>query len=130
MLNLFKKNIFLITITYTTFVYVICLVKVHDSVNVSISNIDKFIHFGIYFLFTLFWFFNFYGFNFIKNITNSIVKSSLFAFLTGVFIEILQQFFTKTRSADINDILANTFGILISVLVIILLKNMSLKSNK
>ena len=110
--------------------YVICLVKVSNSVKLSVSNADKFIHFGIYFWFNLLWFFVFYRNNYKNNITKSIFKSSVFAFLTGVFIEILQESFTVSRSADLNDILANTFGILFSILFVFKIKkHLKLKSN-
>ncbi len=130
MLNFFKKNLFIISITYTLFVYVICLVKVSDSVKLSVNNADKFIHFGIYFSFTLLWFFVFYGFNFKNNLNKAIIKSSLFAFFNGIFIELLQEIFTKSRSADLNDIFANTFGILFSVLCIVYFKKIYTVKNQ
>jgi len=103
-------------------VYVISLVKVQSPVKISISNLDKLVHFGIYFVFTLVWFCSFSGIVFKKRIFKDVLKASLLAFFVGVSIEILQQLFTKFRSGDMNDVLANSFGILMAVVLLYQIK--------
>lgn len=51
----------------------------------------------------------------IKLITISFTLSVLF----GIGIEMLQEFFTTTRHADIYDVLANTTGAILAVLIIV-----------
>lgn len=116
MLN--KKNIFLIAITYTIFVYVICLISIQSPVSISINHLDKLVHLAIYFIFTLVWFVYFYKATMGKRIVKSLVKASIFAFCAGVSIEILQKILTKNRSADLNDILANSIGIAIAAVLL------------
>jgi VanZ family protein len=126
-----KQKIFLIAITYTFFVYVICLLPIQNTIKAPIGNVDKLVHLAIYFIFTLVWFAFFNGLVFSGNIFKSIIKSSVFAFFTGVIIEILQHTISKGRSADVNDVLANTLGILIAIFFLYKLKRQkNLKSNK
>ena len=51
---------------------------------------------------------------------------SLYAFFTGVIIEILQGTITKERSADVYDIFANSLGIVVAIFLLYLIK----KNNK
>jgi len=96
-------------------VYVICLVKIEKPKGVSLANLDKLVHFGIYFIFTIIWFAYFEGVKFVTPILKGILKAALLAFLVGVSIEFLQQGFTKARSGDVNDVLANCLGIVSAV---------------
>jgi VanZ family protein len=80
--------------------------------------LDKLVHLAIYFIFTLVWFVYFYKATMGKRIVKSLVKASFFAFCAGVSIEILQKLLTKNRSADLNDILANSIGIAIAAVLL------------
>lgn len=102
--------------------YVISLVKVQSPVKISISNFDKLVHFGIYFINTLVWFGYFSGIDFKKQILKGILKASLLAFFVGVSIEILQESITIARSGDVNDVLANSLGILMAVVLLYRIK--------
>ena len=115
MLNLSKRKLFLIAITYTIFVYVICLVKIEKPKAITISNFDKLVHVGIYFIFTIVWFAYLKAGSFIGSIKREVLKSVLFAFIAGVSIELLQQGLTNARSGDIKDVFANCLGILLAV---------------
>lgn len=106
--------------------YVISLMPVQNSLNVSINHLDKLVHVTIYFIFTLVWFAYSYGILFVKPIHKSIVMVSLYAFFTGVIIEILQGTITKERSADGYDIFANSLGIVVAILLLYRIK----KNNK
>jgi len=96
--------------------------KVQTSIGISVNNIDKIAHFGIYFIFTLVWFGYLSGMKFKKSFKNNCLKASFLAFFVGVSIEILQQLITKERSAEVYDVLANSLGILIAVIMLYQIK--------
>ena len=122
MLNLNKQKLFLIAITYTIFVYVICLVKIEKPKSISVPNLDKLVHLGIYFVFTIVWFAYFKGLKFMTPMLKGVLKAVLLAFVVGVSIEFLQQGFTKARSGDIKDVFANCLGILLAVVFLYRIK--------
>jgi len=93
-------------------------VKVHSPIGVSISNLDKIVHFGIYFVFTLVWFGYFSEVRFGKLFVKNTIKASLLAFFVGVSVEVLQQLITKARTGEVYDVLANCTGILIAVILL------------
>lgn len=47
-----------------------------------------------------------------------LLKVLLFSITFGILIEFLQAVLTKTRMADVFDVLANTFGAIVAVLVL------------
>ena len=102
--------------------YVISLVKVQVPVKISIRNLDKVVHFGIYFIFTLIWFGFFSGLDLKKNILKEVLKASLLAFFVGISIELLQEFLRKSRFGDVYDVLANSLGILMAVVFLYQIK--------
>lgn len=53
----------------------------------------------------------------------SIVSMALFPFFYGILMEILQEILTTTRSASLFDVLFNTFGILFSILLWLLVRS-------
>ena len=71
---------------------------------------DKFVHFGFYLLFTILWFRFFDKKENHWNLNKKLLFVFLLGFVYGVGIEICQGLFTKTRSADIYDVVANTIG--------------------
>jgi len=106
-------------------------VKIEKPKGITVPNLDKVVHFGIYFVFTIVWFVYFEGGKFKGAILKGILKAVLVSFLAGVSVEFLQQGLTKERSGDINDILANCVGILFSVVFLYQIKKYSeLKSVK
>jgi len=117
-----KQQLLLLAITYTIFVYVISLVKIEKPIDISISNLDKLIHAGVYFVFTLVWFGYFYGLQFKNRIFIGVLKASVLAFFVGVSIEVLQEFLRKARSGDVYDVYANCLGILMAVVLLYQIK--------
>jgi len=103
-------------------VYVISLVKVQSPVKITVNNFDKLVHLGIYFIFTLVWFAYFVGLKYRESIVKDVIKTSVLAFFVGVSIEISQQLFTEFRFGDVNDVLANTVGILLAVVFLYQIK--------
>lgn len=76
--------------------------------SVPVPYKDKIVHFLFYFVFVLLWYFA---------TKTSLIKLFFIAVAYGVLMEILQSF-TKTRSADYTDAIANTLGALSAVLYI------------
>ena len=80
-------------------------------IDVKISSIDKVYHLIAYLTLTLCWLFSFYRKPSLKYII--IILCILF----GIIIEILQSTLTVYRTADYKDIIANTVGIVLGLLI-------------
>ncbi|CAH0337002.1 hypothetical protein FVB9288_02738 [Flavobacterium sp. CECT 9288] len=84
----------------------------------SVSNLDKIVHAFFYLIFTILFYLSVKN-NFSNTSSFKAMALSFFcAVLYGVLIEIIQDKFTATRHADIYDVLANTTGATIAVLLI------------
>lgn len=83
--------------------------KSHSSI-IQVSLNDKFMHFFAYAILTLWLYLLFSS----KNI---FLKSILILFIYGLFIELLQDFIPN-RHFSIMDIIANSLGIFISIMVV------------
>jgi len=87
---------------------------------ISFPNIDKVVHFGMYFgLMSVIIFEN------RKTIKKNrqLFLTGLIPFFYGILMEISQSVFTVSRFADIYDVIFNTFGILISILLWLWIKS-------
>nr|WP_315149544.1 VanZ family protein [uncultured Flavobacterium sp.] len=105
-----KYILFLIALFWAGIITYFCLVTSNDLPIVNIPNIDKCIHTFFHFVFTFVWFLFFrrqlkFKYNLIP-----LLLSLLFSFVFGMIIEILQEFYTTTRHADVTDVLANLAG--------------------
>lgn len=89
-----------------------CLTDSSNIPAVNFPSIDKIVHFCFHFGFTISWIL-FFKKEF-KGKTTDDYKAYLISFIFSVFfgitIEILQSIFTKTRAADVADILGNAIG--------------------
>jgi len=89
---------------------------------VSVLEKDKVIHSFFYFVFSVLWFLFLSkkrpGWNFV----GKAVAVVIFAFLYGGVIEICQEIFTATRTADVNDILANVAGSIVGITVMLIVE--------
>ncbi|MGB1269416.1 MAG: VanZ family protein [Flavobacteriaceae bacterium] len=112
-------------LTYTVFVFVISLIKINKSISVSISNVDKLVHVGIYFLFTVVWFIYFVKKDAKSLFYKGVLKASVLAFVTGIIIEFLQNLNPNARSGDVKDVIANVIGIALAVLCLFQIKKTS-----
>jgi VanZ family protein len=117
-----KKTYFLLAISWTVIVTVLSLITISSDIGSSINfeNKDKYVHFTFYFVFVVLWFL--YAKR--KNIsfkTKFIVLFSAIGY--GVLMEICQGVFTKTRTADILDVVANSLGAISGLLLVIFLNN-------
>lgn len=109
--NLLQANAYLIAISLTIFIAYLSLGSFSE-INMPIDNSDKFFHSIAYFFLALSWFFA-------VEKSHSIFKYKIvvvfFVLIFGIIIEILQSSLTTYRTADYQDILANSFGILIAM---------------
>lgn len=108
--SLLKGNFITIAISITICITYLSLMKM-PKIDVKISSIDKVYHLIAYLTLTLCWLFSFYRKPSLKYII--IILCILF----GIIIEILQSTLTVYRTADYKDIIANTVGIVLGLLI-------------
>ncbi|APG65559.1 hypothetical protein LPB136_09385 [Tenacibaculum todarodis] len=111
--NLLKDNRFFIAIAITIVIAVLSLIKLGNQ-PVQISNIDKIEHLIAYLVLTLSWLFAFR--TTLSNNKNKylVVVACIFY---GIIIEVLQGTITDYREASYLDMLANTLGAIIAMLI-------------
>jgi VanZ family protein len=111
--NSLQANAYLIAIGLTAFIAYLSLDSFSE-INMPIDNFDKVFHSLAYFFLALSWFFA-------VEKSHSIFKYRIVvAFLViifGIIIEVLQSSLTTYRTADYYDIMANSFGILIAMVL-------------
>jgi VanZ family protein len=117
-----RKRIFLAAALFWTGVILFfCLENAQNIPQINILYIDKVIHAVFHFVFTTLWFL------YLKKKLNSsnsfkpLTLAFVFSFFLGIAIELIQQYFTKTRTADVLDVLANVTGATLAVIAIVLL---------
>lgn len=112
-----KKLILPISVAYTITLAVLSLIKVNKVTSELPTNSDKIFHALAYAIFTALWFLSFYYKIELKKI-KALVFSFLFSSVFGIIIELLQGSLTKNREADLFDVIANTTGTLIAMIII------------
>ena len=110
---------------WTGVILFFCLIKSSNLPTVNVLYLDKAVHAFFHFVFTMLWFLFFKKKLNTSNSFRPLVLSFVFSFFLGIAIELMQQFFTDTRSADVMDELANLFGASLAVLAIVLLNTFS-----
>jgi VanZ family protein len=124
-----KNAIFSLAIGWTILIAFLCLVKFTDLPSFGVSGSDKYVHFTFHFVFTMLW--GFYLWARLNDIIISkIGRVVILSFCYGILIEIFQESFTKTRHADIFDVLANGIGALVALFFFILIKRQKPKTNR
>jgi VanZ family protein len=106
---------------WTIIITFICLVNTKTIPGIGIPDADKVVHAGLYFFFTLFWYLYFRGQLSELEVARVLLFVFLVAGLYGVMIELVQEFFTSTRHADINDVFANLAGALAACILLFIL---------
>jgi VanZ family protein len=105
-----KRFYFLAAIFWTGMIIFLSLVQFSDLPFKTVSSIDKIVHVFFHIVFTILWFLylemEFKSAKFHK----PLIVSFLFSFFFGVLIEILQEFTTISRHADLFDVVANVTG--------------------
>ena len=132
MLRLLKGKLLFLTpaLVYTGIILYLSLINLSDTPVSSLGMSDKLMHGGAYFGLGLLWML--YGiFTFPeKNLFRRIIVICLAAIAFGIFIEVLQDTLTTYRQLDLYDVLANTIGVFVAALLMLILKNylLSLKA--
>ena len=117
------KHLLSICLVYTVLITVAFLypLKGTTSINFILPN-DKLIHFLIYLSLSFLWIsYSSRVANYKKTMT-TIIMVMLLCFFYGIIIEIVQQLFIETRMADFLDIIANSVGTLLGVLIFLKFK--------
>lgn len=112
-----KKLLLFSAIFWTLTIAFFCLISSNDLPKMQL-NIDKIGHFGFHFGFTILWFLYFYISSNQQNRNQNLIITILLSIGYSVLIEICQSAFTKTRTADPLDVIANTVGMLFAVFLI------------
>lgn len=106
-------------IVYTciiTIAFLISSVSYLPKINIFIP-LDKLIHAIVYLILIFIW----AGYYFLKQnrviVLASLIKILLLCFFYGILIEVIQHVFVPTRQADILDVLANSFGLIIGAYI-------------
>ncbi|WP_242082793.1 VanZ family protein [Aestuariivivens sediminis] len=108
-----KKFAVHIAVLYSIGLTSVSLINISELPEIDLDSGDKLFHFFTYFILTLLWYNVFSRKELAKKA--AVIKSVLLAFMFGIIIELLQSVFTKTRSSDVYDVLANTLGILLAM---------------
>ena len=107
---LFLGNLFFIAIGITIGIICLSLLKIPGT-SIKIKNIDKAYHCFAYFTLAISWLFTF--FNKPKRKYLIIVCCIFF----GIIIEVLQSNMTAYRTGDYLDVLANSLGVLLALMI-------------
>lgn len=126
-----KKIIFGAALFWTLTIAILCLIQINDLPDfnkIDIPEKDKYVHFTFHLVFTLLWSGYFW-----KKQKEIVIKTVFRVFLVsvayGILIEFLQGEFTTTRQADIFDVLANTTGASIALMMLIGFKYLAKNKN-
>lgn len=122
-----KKYALIFAIFYSLALAVVSLVKINNLPNAGISHADKIFHFLVYSVLAYLWV-NTFFFKFKYKKTKAILYAALFSIIFGIIIEVLQGSITASRHTDVYDAVANTLGVLIMVLILLINKKTHIKN--
>lgn len=112
-----KNALFVAALVWTVVVTILCLVSFKKLPSIGGAQADKFVHFGFHFVFCVLWLLYARKAYPKANAKQRVWVVFVVAVAFGTALELFQEFFTQTRSADIIDILANTAGALGGVML-------------
>lgn len=99
------------SILWTILILVLCLMPGKDMPSVSIFEIDKIAHFGIYLILALLMYYGWKRQNsFIVLHHHTFIKILLLTSFYGFLVEIMQELFTADRHFELLDALTNSMG--------------------
>jgi VanZ family protein len=107
---LLKGNIYIIAFIVTLSILYLSLIKMPSN-DIGIAHLDKLQHCFAYFILSSSWLLVFYK----KNKKHLIVSCCI---LFGIIIEILQDKITAHRTGDYLDIIANSTGVFLGLLIL------------
>lgn len=112
------KYLVVVGVVYTVLITVALLAPIVDVPKTEIPFADKIVHIVINAGLFIIW--SWYA---LTQIPKVLVKKTLYVLFVctlfyGIIIEFLQEFFVLTRSADVFDVVANIFGLVLGAFVI------------
>ncbi|WP_255513220.1 VanZ family protein [Lutibacter sp. Hel_I_33_5] len=108
-----KGSIVYFSIAITILIAVLSLVKIHQP-SIKFTYLDKIEHIIAYFVLAICWFCTIH----LKTKNNSLKKTVFFLCISyGILLEVLQGTLTSYRTADWKDMIANSIGVLIALLI-------------
>ncbi len=122
-----KKYALIIAVFYSAALATVSLIKINNLPEVGISFADKIFHFFVYSVLAFLWF-NTFFFKFKYQKIKAIIFAALFSIAFGIIIEVLQGSVTASRHTDVYDAIANTFGVLITVVILLINKKTHIKN--
>ncbi|MGO4820410.1 MULTISPECIES: VanZ family protein [unclassified Flavobacterium] len=114
-----KKILFLAALAWTVIILFLCLVQSDELPVINVVNLDKYIHAFLHFVFTSLWILFFKTQVKNANKYKPLFVSFMLSVVLGIIIELLQQQFTTTRSADTFDVLANISGATLAAFLVL-----------
>jgi VanZ family protein len=118
--HLSERNFFWFAIIWTVLITIASLVSFHSIPKVEIVGSDKTIHFLFYLVFVILWGLAKKQIYFNRKYDLLIV---IIAIIYGIIIEALQSVLTSTRQADFYDVLANTSGAIVGLVILSIVKS-------
>ncbi|MGB3342765.1 MAG: VanZ family protein [Aequorivita sp.] len=110
-----SKTWFWLALIYSGAITALFLVPTGDFPKVNFSSADKVAHILIFFVLTCLWLL--YLFRKTGRLrSNDILILLLSVLFYGIIIEIVQELFTVSRTADLWDVLANMVGVIVGIL--------------
>ena len=118
------KLLFLVpAVAYTILILYLSLINLADTPVKDLGVSDKIMHGGAYFGLGLVWmFFVILSFQ-DRDLFKKISYVALISIAFGIFIEVLQDSLTTYRQLDLFDILANSIGVLIAGVLVLLFRD-------
>lgn len=103
-----------------------CLIKIKKLPDIGVSNGDKIFHCLSYTLLSFLWF-NTLRYRFQIKKLSALLYAAVASIIFGIVIEVLQGTLTTSRAADVYDVLANTLGVFITILLVFITLNIPIK---
>lgn len=108
--TLFKDNFIVIPVSITVGIIYLSLIKTPKNM-IEIAQIDKVYHSIAYFVLSITWLFAFQKKSQVKYII------VILCIILGIIIEVLQSTLTIYRTGDYLDVLANSMGVILALVV-------------
>ena len=113
---MYKKGWLLLAICYTVVLTIFSLINIDSLPELGSDYDDKIYHVLSYGLLNLLWYLVLQNFSIIK----SVFIASLGSIIYGIILEVLQEQLTFARNLDLIDVLANSIGVAVVSLFIII----------
>lgn len=111
---LFKDKVTYLAVFITVVICYLSLKNLNNFQLSSVSHIDKLFHAIAYFFLCIFWLLSFSEFKASNSLKYTIAVCCI---IFGIIIEILQSTLTTYRTASLLDLLANTVGVVVAIIV-------------